>query len=221
MNRLARASLVIVAGAGLSLTTSPALAHDDDPDLPEGSGDWAPMAEVDPAFYDPIDIEACGTTVTMSPGDERDVETRQTDLPNGDLLIELRGAFTVDLTRHDTGQVIDELDISGDTTELISEEGTHIIGVYEGPSILFPFPELGPVDAAAFEAAGIPDLAYFTKGTVAFDLVINPETGEAVSEEADVDARLHDLCTWFGDDDEHGGNRHHGHGYDHRGRDHS
>jgi hypothetical protein len=219
MNRSTR--LGVVAGTALAALSlaSPAVAHDDSP--PEGSGPWLPAEELDPAFYDPIDIEACGTTVTMSPGDERDVETRQTDLPNGDLLIELRGAFTVDLTRHDTGQVIDELDISGDTTELISEEGTHIIGVYEGPSILFPFPELGPVDAAAFEAAGIPDLAYFTKGTVAFDLVINPETGEAVSEEADVDARLHDLCTWFGDDDEHGGNRHHGHGYDHRGRDHS
>ena len=215
MNRLSRLGIVAGTGLALSLTTSPAWAHDDSP--PEGSGPWLPAEELDPTVYDPIDIEACGTTVTMSPGDERDVETRQTNLPNGDLLIELRGAFTVDLTRHDTGQVIDELDISGDTTELISEEGTHIIGVYEGPSILFPFPELGPVDEAAFEAAGIPDLAYFKKGVVSFDLVINPETGEAVSEEADVDARLHDLCTWFSDDKDW----HHGHGYDHHGRNHS
>jgi hypothetical protein len=213
MNRFARASLVIVAGAGLSLTASPALAHYD-PSLPEGSGDWTPMEELDPAYYDPIDIEACGTTVTLSAGDVTEVEGRETALPDGDMLLELRGGFTIDLTRQDTGEVIDELDISGPTTELFSADGTHIIGVYHGPSILFPFPELGPVDAAAFEAAGIPDLAYFKKGVVTFDLVINPETGEAVSEEADVDARLHDLCTWFDGNRGHGNDRHHHNSWD-------
>lgn len=205
MNRLARVGVVLVAGGTMALTASPALAHDD---TPEGSGEWLPIEELRPGFYDPIDIEACGTTVTSSTGDEADVEGRETILPNGDLLFELRGEMTIDLTRHDTGQVIDELDISGPTLELISADGTHIIGTYHGPSILFPFPELGPVDAAAFEAAGIPDLAYFKKGTVTFDLVIDPETGQAVSEEADVDARMHDLCTWFDNDrgDRHGDN---------------
>ncbi len=220
MNRFARASLVNIAGAGLSLTVSPALAHDDDGELPEGSGPWTPIEEVDPAYYDPIDISACGTTVTSSTGDVAEVEVRETPQPDGGMLRELRGEFTIDLVRHDTGEVIDELDISGPVTELFSADGTHIIAELQGPSILFPFPELGPVDAAAFEAAGIPDLAYFTKGTVTFDLVIDPETGQAVSEEADVDARMHDLCTWFGDDG-HGEDWHHGPGYDHRGRDHS
>ncbi len=217
MNRFARASLVIVAGAGMSLTASPAWAHSDEPD----GGGWVPIEELRPGFYDPQEVEACGTTITLSTGDVADVEGRETVHPDGSMVFEARGEMTIDLTRADNGQVIDELDISGPVHELISADGTHIIGTYHGPSILFPFPELGPVDEAAFEAAGIPDLAYFKKGVVTFDLVINPETGEAVSEEADVDARLHDLCTWFGDDDEHGKSWQHGHGYDHHGRNHS
>jgi hypothetical protein len=216
MNRFARASLVIVAGAGVSLTASPAWAHSDEPD----GGGWVPIEELRPDFYDPQDVEACGTTVTLTTGDVADVEGRETTLPNGDTLFEARGDMTIDVTRHDTGEVIDELDISGPVTEQISADGTHITATLGAPSILFPIPEFGPVDAAAFEAAGIPDLAYYKKGTVTFHVVVNTETGEFVSEEADVDARLHDLCTWFGDD-EHGKSWHHGHGYDHHGRDHS
>lgn len=205
MRRSTRAGVVVAATVGATLTASPALAHDAPP---EGSGPWAPIEELRPGFYDPVDISACGTTVTMTTGDVSDVEARETLLPNGDLVYEARGGLTVDLTRQDTGQLIDELNVSGPYTELISADGTHIVGTYYAPSILFPYPELGPVDAAAFEAAGIPDLAYVKKGVVTFDLVINPDTGQAVSEEADVDGRIIDLCTWF--DGDHG----HDDGYD-------
>src|SRR3712207_5957829 len=193
MRRSTRAGVIVCAAVGATLTASPALAHDGNP---EGSGPWVPIEELQPGFYDPVDIEACGTTVTMTTGDVAEVEGRETPLPDGGILFEGRGAFTVDLTRHDTGQVIDELDIGGPYTERISADGTHIVGTYYAPSILFPYPELGPVDEAAFEAAGIPDLAYVEKGVVTFDLVVDPDTGEAVSEEADVDGRIIDLCTW-------------------------
>ncbi len=218
MNRSTR--LGVVAGTALAALSlaSPAVAHDDSP--PEGSGPWLPAEELDPAFYDPIDIEACGTTVTVAIGDVREAEGRETVLPNGDTLLEGRGALTADITRHDTGETIDELDISGALTELISADGSHVTAWVYGPALLFPIPDFGPVDAAAFEAAGIPDLAYFTKGVVTFHVVVNPETGEFISEEADVEARVHDLCTWFGED-EHDEDEHHGHGYDHRGKDHS
>ena len=206
MRRSTRAGVVVAAAVGATLTASPALAHDDSP--PEGSGPWLPAEELDPSVYDPIDIEACGTTVTIAIGDVREAEGRETVLPNGDLLLEGRGALTADITRHDTGEMIDELDISGPLTELISADGTHVTAWVYGPSVLFPVPEFGPVDEAAFEAAGIPDLAYFTKGVVTFHVVVNPDTGEFISEEADVDARLHDLCTWF--DGNHGqGNDNH------------
>jgi len=198
MRRATRAG-VVAAAIGATLTTSPASAHDT---TPEGAGEWVPIEELRPDYFDPVDISACGTTVTMTTGDVADVEGRETTLPNGDLLFESRGAHTVDLTRHDTGQVIDELDISGPVTELVSADGTQITADLYGPSILFPIPEFGPVDVAAFEAAGLPDLAYYRKGVVTFHVVVNPETGEFISEEADVDARVHDLCTWF--DGEHG-----------------
>ncbi len=194
MLRATRAGVVVAAAVGATLTASPALAHDT---APEGNGEWTPIEELDPAFFDPVDIAACGTTVTMSTGDVADVEGRETTLPNGDMLFETRGPQTVDLTRHDTGEVIDELDISGPLTELISADGTHVTAYVYGPSILFPVPEFGPVDAAAFEAAGLPDLAYYRKGVVTFHVVVNPDTGEFISETADVDARVHDLCTWF------------------------
>jgi len=209
--RTTRSLLVAAASAGLVLTASPALAGEDTGGaVPEGSGPWAPAEEVLPGYYDPVDVAACGTTVTITSGDVTDVESRITELPDGRLVIESRGAQTIDLTRQDTGQMIDELDVSGPYSEVVSADGTYIIGVYQAPTILYPYPELGPVDAAAFEAAGIPDLAYVKKGVVTFELVIDPETGQAVSEEADVDARLIDLCTWFDGNRGHGDNGHHG-----------
>ncbi len=220
MNRLARASLVIVAGAGLSLTTSPALAHDDA--LPEGSGPWAPAEEVIPGYYDPVEVAACGTTVTITAGDVTDVEARVTELPDG-YVLEARGAQTIDLTREDTGQMIDELDVSGPYYEVVrpSADGAtlDIIGVSNARTILYPYPELGPVDAAAFEAAGIPDLAYLKNGYIRFDLVVDASTGQAITEEADVRGRVVDLCTWFDGNRGHGnGNGNgHGHGHGHHG----
>lgn len=139
---------------------------------------------------------------------EADVEARETPQTNGELLFEARGEHTVDLTRQDTGQVIDELDISGPYVEIFSADGSEITAWYYGPSTLFPIPEFGPVDAAAFEAAGIPDLAYFERGVVTFDVVVNTETGEFISETADVDARLVDLCTWFDGNRGHGNDNH-------------
>jgi hypothetical protein len=204
--RTTRSLLVVAASSGLVLTASPALAGEDTGAVPEGSGPWAPVEEVLPGYYDPVDVAACGTTVAITPGDVADREGRITELPDGRLVIESRGAQTIDLTRQDTGQMIDELNVSGPYFEVVSADGTYIIGIYEAPTILYPYPELGPVDAAAFEAAGIPDLAYVKKGVVRFDLVIDPETGQAVTEEADVDARVIDLCTWFD------GNRGHGNG---------
>src|SRR3712207_2581074 len=59
MRRSTRAGVVVCAAVGATLTASPAFAHDD-PTLPEGSGPWVTIEELQPGFYDPIDIEACG-----------------------------------------------------------------------------------------------------------------------------------------------------------------
>jgi hypothetical protein len=208
MRRSTRAGVVVAATVGAILTASPALAHDAPP---KGNGDWVPVEELRPGFYDPVEISACGTTVTITTGDEADVEGRETPLPNGELLYEQRGERTIDLRREDTGQVIDELDVSGPYTEVFSADGTEITAWYFGPSILYPIPEFGPVDAAAFEAAGIPDLAYFKRGVVAFEVVLSPDTGEFIEETAYVDARVRDLCTWFDGNRGHGNDRNRGH----------
>jgi hypothetical protein len=216
MNRLARLGIVLVVGGTMALTASPAGAHGEGA-APDDDAGWVPIEELRPGFYDPVEISACGTTVTITTGDVADVEGRETTFPNGDSLFERRGEQTVDLTRQDTGEVIDELDVSGALSELIYAGGTDSVSKVYGPSILFPIPEFGPVDAAAFEAAGIPDLAYFKRGVVTFDVVLDPETGEFISEDIDVDARVHDVCTWFdghhGDGD--GGGRHADHGGKH------
>ena len=211
MNRLARLGVVLVVGGSMALTASPAGAHVDGA-APDDDAGWVPIEELRPGFYDPLDITACGTTVTITTGDVADVEGRETTLPNGDFLFERRGEQTVDLTRQDTGEVIDELDVSGSLSELIYAGGTDSVSHVYGPSILFPIPEFGPVDAAAFEAAGLPDLGYFRKGVVTFYVELDPETGEFVSEEIDVDARVVDLCTWFDGNRGHG----HAHAYGHR-----
>jgi hypothetical protein len=209
MRRSTRAGVVIAAAVGATLTASPALAHDDG--VPEGSGPWAPAEEVIDGYYDPVDVAACGTTVTITPGDVTDAEARVTELPDG-YVLETRGAQTIDLTRQDTGQMIDELDVSGPYYEVVrpSADGAtlDIIGISNARTILYPYPELGPVDAAAFAAAGIPDLAYLKNGSIRFDLVADASTGQAITEEADVQGRVVDLCTWFDGDDGHGNDGH-------------
>ncbi len=185
--------------------------------LPEGSGPWAPVEEVIPGYYDPVEVAACDTTVTITAGDVGDVEARVTELPDG-YVLEARGAQTIDLTREDTGQMIDELDVSGSYYEVVrpsADEATlDIIGVSSARTILYPYPELGPVDAAAFEAAGIPDLAYLKNGYIRFDLVVDASTGQAITEEADVQGRVVDLCTWFDGNRGHGNNNgNNGHHY--------
>jgi hypothetical protein len=205
MNRVARAGVTLVAGGTMALTASPASAHTAPSE--DGGDGWVPVETLRSDYYDPVDIAACGTTITMTTGDVSDVEARESTLPDGDVMFEARGGWTVDLVRHDTGQVIDELDISGAGSERVSADGTDLTVVLHGPSILFPVPELGPVDAAAFEAAGLPDLGYYPKGVVTITATGNPETGELLSEEIDVDARVFHLCTWFDDDRDRGDDR--------------
>jgi hypothetical protein len=195
MNRFARASLVIVTGAGLSLTASPAWAHSDDPD----DAGWVPAETVFPDFYTPLTIHACGTDVLIESGDEREVELRQTDLGDGVVRTEFRGDFTVDLTRQSDGAKIDELDISGDGYDEVGPDGGFIL--LNGPSIAFPMDD---VQRQAIEDAAGTDLAYWKRGTVVIHFELD-ESGATVSESWDVDARIHDLCTWFD------GNRGHGH----------
>lgn len=185
----------------VGLTTGSALATDDqpapDPQDP-GQGQWEP---VDPAYYDAVQAESCGSVVTITAGDVREVEQRVTELATGEILTEIRGSATLDLVRESDGAVIDELDISGpgfDLQRTVGDE-VRITQVLYGATLLFPYAG-SAVDVAAFEAAGIPDLAYYAdpEQSVGLEITIDAATGEPLEVEFDeVDAELVDLCALF------------------------
>ncbi len=199
MNRLTRMTVSSAASVALSLTAAGSAwaCHDPDPGDP---GEWVPVETLIRDYYEPVEGQACGTTVTLSAGDVREVEVRQTTLADGSTVTEFRGDFTADVTRQDTGETIDELDISGYAKEVVSPDGTEVSFTLEGPSIGGP---RNPIEEAAFEEAGLPTLAYWEEGEVTMHAVIDPATGEQVSVEIDNDAHwVEDVCTWFDDEDD-------------------
>jgi hypothetical protein len=188
----ALAAAVIGAGA------SPAWAGSGED---SGGGQWVPVEQLIPDYYAPLETNACGSTITISSGDVREVEVRETVLPDGTDVLDFRGAATLDLTRQSDGATIDELDISGPAHQVVSADGTSVDVTLVGASLLFP----NPGEEHFFAEAGVPDLAYFTHGEVTLHVTVDPETGEATALTADVHAHLIDLCRWF----DHG----HGHGH--------
>jgi len=210
MNRSARAGVVLVASGTLALIASPAGAHSGEP-APDNDAGWVPIEQLRPDYYGAFSGPACGTTVTFTTGDVAEVEARETVNEDGSVLLEIRGEQTVDVTREDTGQTIEELDVSGEGYELFQPDGT-VENYLEANSILLA--GFGPIDEAAFDAAGLPRLSYLTKGSVTFHFSVDLETGELLTETIDTsDARkVIDLCTWFdgnrGRGDGDGGGRH-------------
>ncbi len=201
-----RRSLAVSALAAsiVGLGASPAWAHGGEE---EPSGGWVPVETVIPDYYEPFEIEACDSTITVEAGDVREVEVHETVRPDGTTVTRFRGDATQDLTRQSDGAMIDELDISGSAVQRVSADGSVVTVTLEGGSTLFPFPN--PVELAAFEEAGLPVLTYFAKGEVTLRATVNPETGETLSLEfPEVDAKIIDLCTLFDK------KKHHDHGDD-------
>jgi hypothetical protein len=169
-----------------------------------GGGEWVPVEQVIPDYYASSETNACGSTITVSAGDVREVEVRETVLPDGTVVTDFRGAATLDLTRQSDGAMIDELDISGPGHQVVSPDGTSLDVTLEGASLLSPLPG----EEHFFAEAGLPDLAYFKHGEVTLHVTLDPETGETTALTADVHAHVIDLCRWF----DHGHGHAHGHG---------
>jgi hypothetical protein len=197
-----RRSLAVgaLAAAIIGTGASPAWAGDGED---SGGGEWVPVEQLIPDYYGTTETNACGTTVTVAAGDVREVEVRETVLPDGTVVTDFRGAATLDLTRESDGATIDELDISGPGHQVVAADGTSVDITLEGASLLFPVPG----EEHFFAEAGLPDLAYYRHGEITLHLAIDPETGETTSLAADVHAHVLDLCRWF----DHG----HGHGHQH------
>ena len=200
---------VALIGAG----ASPAWAGGEtDP----GGGEWMPVEQLVPEYYSPSDVDACGTTVTVSSGDVREVEARQHLLPDGTLVTDFRGDATLDVTRHSDGATIDELDISGPAREVVAPDGASADVALWGASLVYPLPG----EEQFFAEAGLPDLAYYTDGKVVLHITADPETGMTSSLTADVYADVIDLCTWFDHDEGHdhdqcADGKHDDHGHEH------
>ncbi|MGY1691972.1 hypothetical protein [Geodermatophilus sp. SYSU D01105] len=176
--------LVLTTGGGASATEEP------DP----ADGGWEPVPE---EYYAPVDVAACGSVVTLSSGDVREVEQRERTLSDGSRHVEVRGNQTVDLARQSDGATIDELDISGPGWDLLSADGSEDVFQWEGPSIFLPY---DAVDREAFLRAGLPELFFYEEGVVLGRVVFDPATQAVVASDilsAEVDAV--DLCAVLDD----------------------
>jgi hypothetical protein len=182
-----RRVLVGTAAAVMVLSGGVASAADTQP--PGDEEGWVPVPE---EFYDPVDVEACGSVVTIAGGDVREAELRQQVLDDGTTFIEFRGGRTVDLTRQSDGATIDELDISGRSWDLFSSDGTQVVFEVDGPSMLWAGND---VERAAADEAGLPYLMYFEEGTILLRLTVDPATGESTAVDGlQLDADVVDLC---------------------------
>lgn len=165
------AAFALVAGS-----VTPALAQPDDapaaPWPPEDThGKYLPVPD---DFYSTAEVPACGSTVTLAYGDVREVEYKARTTHDGGLRIKFRGDATLDVKRED-GAFIDELDISGRTTETRSKDGLSLRVALYGPSIIFPPSE---VESAALTKAGLPTLLYFEKGKLVLKVQFSEDPEE-------------------------------------------
>lgn len=140
----------------------------------DSGGEWLPVP--DDLFGGQYTVEACGSTVTIEPGDVVDDEYLAIDAADGSTYVFYRGAVTVDVSRED-GALLDELDVGGPGYERYSEDGVTVTFSFEGPTITAAFDE---VEAAVFVEAGLPAFFYYTGGNVT-ETVVLPEDPEAAT----------------------------------------
>ncbi len=174
------AAAVLILSGGVASAEQPAPREDDG---------WSPVPE---EYYASVEVEACGSVVTIDSGDVREVEQRSEVLDDGTVFTEYRGAQTVDLTRASDGASIDELDISRPGWNLVSADGTEVLVELDGPSLIWA---LNDVERAAADEEGLPYLMYFEEGTVLFRLLVDAATGETTAVDGlRLEADIVDLC---------------------------
>ena len=180
---------VLVGTAAAVMVLSGGVASAADAQPPGDDEGWVPVPE---EFYEAVDVEACGSVVTVAGGDVREAELRQQVLDDGTTFIEFRGGRTVDLTRQSDGATIDELDISGRSWDLFSSDGTQVVFEVDGPSMLWAGND---VERAAADEAGLPYLMSFEEGTILLRLTVDPATGESTAVDGlQLEADVVDLC---------------------------
>jgi hypothetical protein len=179
----------VLVGTAAVMVLSGGVASAADTQPPGDDEGWVPVPE---EFYEPVDVEACGSVVTITGGDVREAELRQQVLDDGSTFLEFRGDRTVDLTRQSDGATIDELDVSGRSWDLVSSDGSEVVAELDGPVVLWAGNE---VERAAADEAGLPHLMYVQEGTILLRLTVDPETGESTAVDGlRLEADVVDLC---------------------------
>ena len=180
---------VLVGTAAAVMVLSGGVASAADAQPPGDDEGWVPVPE---EFYEPVDVEACGSVVTVTGGDVREAEVRQQVLDDGSTFLEFRGDRTVDLTRQSDGATIDELDVSGRSWDLVSSDGSEVVAELDGPVVLWAGND---VERAAADEAGLPHLMYVQEGTILLRLTVDPATGESTAVDGlRLEADVVDLC---------------------------
>lgn len=204
LSTTARLSCVLLSSAAVSLwAVGTATAGEEAPSTPdEGAevmwppadtgGEWLPIPDF---VYEPQDVEACDSVVTISPGDVREGEYQAMAQDDGTTRIEFRGPSTVDVLRQSDGAVLDELDDSGAGYQIVSADGLEVTFSFDGPSLFGAFDE---VEAAEFASHGLPPLFYYTSGTITEIVVFDPdpeaETVESAEIVTDTALGVYDVC---------------------------
>lgn len=203
--RAARTWCVLIGSAALALGTVTAAGAEDAPPPGEGppagpewpppdsGGQWLPVPqEIGEQSYM---VDACGSVVTVAPGDVSEVEYHSMHQPSGTIRVEYRGAATVDVTRESDGAMLDELDGSGPGYELFSADRLTVTFSWEGPSIIGAF---DAVEAEVFATQGLPPLFYYESGNTTERVVFSddPAAETIVSAEFLTDTALgvRDVC---------------------------
>ncbi|WP_458780598.1 hypothetical protein [Arthrobacter sp. D3-16] len=138
-------------------------------DDPPAAPPWPPAdtnGEFVPApdeYYAPQEAKACGTTVKVTPGDVRKTKYKATHADDGSIRIVYRGKATVDITRPD-GATIDELDISGRTSQHYGPDGLSVTLKVWGPNMIWATNE---VEVKELAKQGLPAFLYFKAGKLA------------------------------------------------------
>lgn len=166
------ATLSLVAGSA-----SAAAAQDEEtpvPGLPAETDGYQPASAF---FYQDVEVQACGTTITLRAGSVQDLYEKVRVKRDGTTVIKLRGEVTTDVLAEPGGDLphggfLDELDNSGPLTVEISMDGLTIVEKFGGPSVIYP---VSGTDAAALGAAGFPEFGYFENGKVTIRTVLPDE----------------------------------------------
>jgi hypothetical protein len=208
----ARTCSVVVSSAVLTLLTATAAAAHEAPEPapepapavdwppPDSEGEWLP---VPPEAAEEYAVEACGTTVTVSPGDVFEVEYQSMHQEAGTVRVEYRGEFTVDVTRESDGAMLDELDVSGPGYDIFSADRRTITFSADGPSIIGAF---DAVEAEVFAAQGLPPLFYYEEGNTTERVTFSADPAAATIESAefltDTARGVRDVCDMLDDADD-------------------